>query len=509
MNIIIPTVVGWGRAQPLASVAAKPRLASPPCGDRQVPTPTPLGQFRCDNIPMRFFPDMKSRSSFILALGFGTLIVLIAVLGFGAIRRARAIYSEMEATQQSYLEAESFRRDIATDMYLADILVRDYLLDPSPQNAPQHRQQLLEIRNSLQQRVDLLAQRMGGSDHPGLPRLQTEVQAYWDSLDPIFEWTPQDKAERSWSFLRHKVLPRRKAVINLAREVAKLNKENLDRERQRIQQSQQTLHSFLLKIMAFALSLGTAVALITTYRVVVLERRQDEQTHRIEEAENNLRRLSRRLVQAQELERKSLSRELHDEVGQMLTGLGIELGNLQALRSGDGAAISTRLEDAKRLNTQVLRAIRDLAMGLRPSMLDDFGLAPALEWQGRQFSRHTGVPAVVTVDATLDDLPEAHRTCIYRVVQEALTNCAKHAKAKNVMVSVHGCGDSVEAVIQDDGLGFDTATRSAGLGLLSIQERVQELEGTVRITSQPAGGTTLQVQIPVKHAEATWARSAS
>jgi signal transduction histidine kinase len=457
---------------------------------------------------MRFFPDMKSRSSVILAFGFGTLIVLIAVLGFGAIRRARAIYNEMESTQKTYLEAESFRRDIAADMYLADILVRDYLLDPSPRAAPLHRQQLLEIRESLQARMDLLAQRMGESDSRGLSRLQIEVQAYWDSLDPIFEWTLQDKAALSWSFLRHKVLPRRKAVMELAREVAKLNKENLERERQRIRQSQETLNSFLLKMMGFALGLGTVVALVTTYRVGVLERRHDEQTHRIEEAEKNLRRLSRRLVQTQEVERKSLSRELHDEVGQMLTGLGIELGNLQSPRSSDDE-FRSRVDDAKRLNTEAMRAIRDLAMGLRPSMLDDLGLAPALEWQGREFSRHTGVPASVTVDGTLDDLPEAHRTCIYRVVQEALTNCAKHAKAKNVLVSVHGRSDSVEALIEDDGIGYNTASRSVGLGLLGIEERVQELEGTLQIISQPGKGTTLRVQIPVKHGEAAWAKSAS
>jgi signal transduction histidine kinase len=458
---------------------------------------------------MRFLLGMKSRSSFILAAGFGTLIVLIAMLGFGAIGRARAIYNEMESTQQTYLEAEAFRRDIAADMYLADILVRDYLLDPSPQSAPLHRQQLLEIRNSLQERLDLLAQRMGEGDTRGVSQLQTEVQAYWDSLDPIFEWTPQDKASLSWSFLRHKVLPRRKAVMDLAREVAKLNKENLDRERQRIRRSQEVLHSFLLKMMGFALSLGTVVALVTIYRVAVLERRHDEQTHRIEEAENNLRRLSRRLVQAQEVERKALSRELHDEVGQMLTALGIELANLQSLRSSDEGAFRSRVDNAKRVTTEAVRAIRDLAMGLRPSMLDDLGLAPALEWQGREFSRHTGVPAVITVDGTLDDLPEAHRTCIYRVVQEALTNCAKHAKAKNVLVFVHRSGEFVEAVVQDDGVGFNAASRAGGLGLLGVEERVQELEGTLGITSQPGKGATLRVQIPVKHGETTWAKFAS
>ncbi len=459
---------------------------------------------------MRSPLDIRSRSSFVLALGFGTVVVLIAVLGFGAVRRARAIYTEMESIQDSYLESESFRRDVASDMYLADIMVRDYLLDPSPENAPLHRQQLLEIRDSLQQRLDLLAQRMGDNNNPGLKRLQNEVQGYWDSLDPIFEWTPQQKADLSWSFLRRKVLPRRRAVMDLAREMARLNQENLQRERQRIRQSQAVFRGFLIKMMSFALSIGIVVAFVTTYRVAVLERREEEQRKQIEETEKNLRRLSRRLVQAQEFERKSLSRELHDEVGQMLTALGIELGNLETLRSSDTELFRRRAHDAKRLNTDAMQVIRDLAMGLRPSMLDDLGLAPALEWQGREFSRHTGVPATVHVAGSLDGLPEGHSTCIYRVVQEALTNCAKHAKAKNVLVTVQGKESSVELTIHDDGIGFEPGARMRlGLGLLGIQERVQELEGTVRITSQPNQGTTLQVSIPVRSGVAAWAKPAS
>jgi signal transduction histidine kinase len=444
---------------------------------------------------------MKSRSSFVLALGFGTLIVLIAVLGFGSIRRAQAIYREMEVTHRTYLEAEGFRRDIARDMYLADILVRDYLLDPSPQSAPLHRQELLEIRGSLQERLDLLERHVGDTDSPGTQRLRAEVQAYWDSLDPIFEWTAKDKAEQSWGFLRRKVLPRRRAVVDLAREMAKLNEDNLAREQQRIAASQQGLQSFLLKMMGFALSFGSVVALLTIYRVVVLERQRDEQTKRIEQTEINLRRLSRRLVQAQELERKSLSRELHDEVGQTLTALRIELTNLESVRTSDASAFRARLEDARRLNTDAIRALRDLAMGLRPSMLDDLGLEPALEWQGREFSRHTGVPATVQVKGSLDDLSDAQRTCIYRVVQEALTNCARHAQARNVLVSVQSQGNRVVVVVEDDGVGFNPGLRSrTGLGLLGIEERVQELDGKMSISSGQNKGTTLRVEVPVGRA---------
>ncbi|HET7871016.1 MAG TPA: sensor histidine kinase, partial [Terriglobales bacterium] len=303
---------------------------------------------------------------------------------------------------------------------------------------------------------------------------------------------------RSWSFLRRNVLPRRQAVMDLAREMAKLNRDNLERERKRTQTGQQVLHNFLNRMMWFALAFGTVVASLTTYRVALLENRHQQQRDQIEQTEDDLRRLSRRLVQTQELERKALSRELHDEVGQTLTALGIEIGNLEKLRVADRDSFASRLEDAKRLNTEAMRTIRDLAMGLRPSMLDDLGLEPALEWQGREFSRHTGVPAAVQVNGVLDELSDTQRTCIYRVVQEALTNCARHAQAKRVLVSVHAEGSRVVVVIQDDGVGFDVGAKiRTGLGLVGIQERVQALEGRVRIASKRPQGTTLRVEIPL------------
>ena len=156
---------------------------------------------------------MNSRSSlFVLAIGFGVLIVLIAILSFGAVHRADTIYQDMQTAQDSYSQIETLRRNMISDMYLADILVRDYLLDPSPQNAPRHRQQLLVIRDSLQKRFDQLSETPKRDSSP-LSRLQAEVEGYWDSLDPIFDWTPKEKTERSWIFLARKVLPRRDAVV--------------------------------------------------------------------------------------------------------------------------------------------------------------------------------------------------------------------------------------------------------------------------------------------------------
>ncbi|HEX4997889.1 MAG TPA: ATP-binding protein [Terriglobia bacterium] len=440
---------------------------------------------------------MNPRSSlFVLAIGFGILIVLIGALGYGALRRADSIHQEMRLAQDSYLKAEESRRGIVQDIFLADILVRDYLLDTSPE-APSRRNETIAIRKSVQRELEDLSMTTASASSPALERLGSEVERYWESLDPVFQWTAEEKKQKSWVFFARNVLPRRDAVINLARELARLNNETLGREGKRLQDSQRRLHDFLFRMMTVILGIGICVALLTTHRVIMLQRTREAQRQQLEETQNNLRRLSRRLVEAQEVERRALSRELHDEVGQMMTAVGIELGNLESLRGGPVEAFRARIEDAKRLNADAMRALRDIAMGLRPSMLDDLGLQAALEWQGREFSRRTGVTAVVDVDGELDDLPDEQRTCIYRVVQEALTNCARHAQARHVNVAARSEGGDILVVIEDDGVGFETASAGrGGLGLLGIQERVQALAGRLNIASSPKSGTRIQVQIP-------------
>jgi signal transduction histidine kinase len=231
-------------------------------------------------------------------------------------------------------------------------------------------------------------------------------------------------------------------------------------------------------------------------RVSTLEKRAAEQRARIELHQQELRKLSRRLVQAQEDERSALSRELHDAVGQMLTAAGMDLANLETFRDNP-AMFRETLDDARRLNGETLRTVRNLAMGLRPSMLDDLGLGAALEWQGREFSRRSGTPASIEVNGSVDTLPEPYRTCIFRIVQEALTNCARHARAKSVRVSLHGGRERIDLTVQDDGIGFNPASVSGGLGLLGMGERVRELDGNLTVMSAAGRGTILKVEVPL------------
>ena len=142
-------------------------------------------------------------------------------------------------------------------------------------------------------------------------------------------------------------------------------------------------------------------------------------------------------------------------------------------------------------------------MLLRPSMLDDLGLSPAVNWQAKEFSRRSGIPVDVVIQGEVDTVPDEVRTCLYRVVQEALTNVARHARAKRIRLLVQREGELVSVAIEDDGTGFALLTpRTNGLGLVGLKERVAELSGTVQIASAPGKGTRVSVEIPVAGAVA-------
>jgi signal transduction histidine kinase len=142
-----------------------------------------------------------------------------------------------------------------------------------------------------------------------------------------------------------------------------------------------------------------------------------------------------------------------------------------------------------------MNEIRNMALLLRPSMLDDFGLLPALEWQAREIGKRTGL-RVQVVSEMPGELPEEHKTCVYRMVQEALNNCAQHAQASAVQVNVRQDAGQILVTVQDDGSGFDPQ-RVRGLGLLGMEERVRHLGGVFHLDSWPGRGTVLRVTLPL------------
>ena len=145
----------------------------------------------------------------------------------------------------------------------------------------------------------------------------------------------------------------------------------------------------------------------------------------------------------------------------------------------------------------MFRTVRILALGLRPSMLDDFGLQSALEWLVRDFIGRYPIKVDVQTDGDLSGLSDKHRTCVYRIVQEALTNCVRHANPRAIRITVAAREAQLHVTVVDDGVGLDPSRRRAGLGLRGIEERVKELNGTVAIARQPLGGTRLAIALPL------------
>jgi len=238
------------------------------------------------------------------------------------------------------------------------------------------------------------------------------------------------------------------------------------------------------------------MAAFSTWKILGLERRAQAQYREVAEARGQLEQLSARLVQAQEDERRALSRELHDEVGQALSAVLVELRNLSAefAIQSDGESAG-HVETVKGLVENSVRVVRNMALLLRPSMLDDLGLVPALRWQAREVSKRTSMEVSVAAELVSDDLPDEYKTCIYRVVQEALHNCSGHAGATTVHIRVQQQPGRLALSIQDDGQGFDVR-QTKGLGLLGIEERVARLGGKCEIHSAVGSGTIVAVELP-------------
>ncbi len=438
------------------------------------------------------------------------LLVLLATSILSTSRNAEEIYAQIDQINKHHREVEGTLRRLRGDVQLSGIYIRDYLLDTDSRHAPEYRQHLTDLRQNHVQTIKQLRSLLPAASRPQIDTLETRVDDYWQTFEPLFDWTIVEKVVNSARFLRRDVLPRRDAVLAIATDIEKLNDANLAMQRAEVARRESEFREDLHRELWHSLLLGSIVALIAVLRLRSLERRSIEQRVRAEEAEQEMRLLSQQLVAAQEEERKKLTRELHDHVGQMLTALRMEIG--RAVRAGTAAGdgrVSEALAEAKRLLDTILRSVRDLVMGLRPSMLDDFGLQPALEWHVRDFRRRFNIAVDLKLRGDLNALPDQYRTCVYRIVQEALTNCARHALAKRIEITLQHVDGSLELIVSDDGVGIDER-RARGMGLIGIEERVRELRGVFSVARRNPSGTELHVtlRLPQKTEDLSLARAA-
>ena len=234
------------------------------------------------------------------------------------------------------------------------------------------------------------------------------------------------------------------------------------------------------------------------------ERHYSQLLEKSNQLQEQLRRLSRQILSAQEEERKEISRELHDVIAQTLTGINVRLAALKKEATVNTKTLDRNIASTQRLVEKSVNIVHQFARELRPAVLDDLGLIPALHSFIKSFTARTGVRTRLTAFAAVEQLEMARRTVLYRVAQEALTNVARHAKASQAEVNIQKLHDGACMEIKDDGKSFPVdrvlgAKGNKRLGLLGMRERVEMVGGTFCVESAPDHGTTVRVEMPFNH----------
>ena len=416
------------------------------------------------------------------------ILTFLALSGLDIARTTSRISGGLAAAEQHYRRVDDHLDTLHRELLLVAISFRELAMAPRSHTEAEFRRSEMRMRSHIAAiQGDLTPSNLGE-----LRRLGAELTSYFETV-----YRSLEELQRSRSADLEPMRRQRETIIRLAEHLDHLNESESDASHQKIQRELERLRSDTMQTILITVLLGIAASFVAILCASDLEKANRAAHARTAEARSKLESLSRQLVTAQETERKSLSRELHDEIGQSLTALKLELARCEKLVRQDSGPMLDRLKVTRELADQTLRATRGISLGLRPPMLDDLGLAAALNWYTSDYSRRTGVSVDLQVEGDIAGLPESHRTCIYRMVQEALTNCAKHAGARNVEIRLDNTGEVLSLMLRDDGKGFDPERKvGAGLGLLSMRERSAELGGDFEVVSTPGSGCTIWARIP-------------
>jgi signal transduction histidine kinase len=436
-----------------------------------------------------------------LLAGFAVVFALWLLWGYQLVRSLEQIEQNVTSVHESYVRGEQTLSKIRTNVLLGSIYLRDALIDGATLRRDSYRSELMRLRTEVERLLDSYVPAVSSPDElEHWARLQTELADYWASRDVAFTdqaKTPDDAA----ILLRNRVVPKRDTVLQILDQLAALQSVANARHQEDIDVLYRRVRTRLLSMGAGTLVVALLVAVMASRHVNRLQHEIERQRRIEQNNREDLERLSARLVDVQEQERRALARELHDEVGQALTAVKMDIGI--ALRAEVEPRVRSALEEARDISENTLRSVRDMSQLLHPSALDDFGLPATLTAYLRNFSHRTGIRAQLAETMETRLAPDIE-VCVYRIVQEALSNVARHSGATACTVSLNSGGGMLRLVIEDNGRGVGSVakhlTSGPGLGLIGMRERAQALGGTFSVRERDGGGTIVAVTLPLDSA---------
>ena len=446
---------------------------------------------------VRELPGRRIRAALFLGL---TLVVGIWLfVAFYFTRRIAEVETQAAAINSRYAHAQEVISTVRTQMLLGSLYMRDALLQNDASAVAESRQRIesadREVEAAMPQYVPVLN---SPSERDQVSRLQEEVDQFRRTVRRTLAADIASRPEEAGELLRRDVMPRLEAAIGLSEQAQTHNRNAFIQQQAAVALVYGQTQRRIWQGLGLALATSLGIALLAAWYAGRLEDRIQQQRERDIQTADDLQRLSAKLLTAQEEERRSLARELHDEIGQALTAVKVQIARAQRTGGPEGTAA---LDDARTIADGVLHTVRDLSHLLHPSLLDDLGLAAAAEWHLKGFGQRHAIRTELLQDGMENRLSPETESAVYRIIQEALTNVAKHACATNCRVYLQRLTNTLLVTIEDDGLGFAlNAERpvdgARGIGLVNIRERATQLGGTVRLESGPGQGTRLTVEVP-------------
>jgi signal transduction histidine kinase len=437
----------------------------------------------------------KLTSSQVLGAGCAVILALLVFSAYEAARLQRAGGEQQGEAYRRFIRQDDAITSIRRTIWLGGSNARDYFLNRSAAGRERFSGQLAELERTGKEALAVL----GGASPRRLQELGLEVQ-FDEFIGELRQLeSPQGAGiPPPTVFIEEVVIPRRLELLALFEDYRATVRQELVDAQTRYDGERAAAARTLLFLLGIALVLGVLVAVVSLRYASRLDRERHRHYEAIEVAKRELEQLSARLLEIQEQERRSLSQELHDEVGQTLTALRMEIS--QALPQVPAGA-RERLQRARQLADQTVRIVRDISLMLRPSLLDDLGLGAAVQWQLERFSNRSGVEYTLIGAEVGEDLPDELKTCVFRIAQEALNNCEKYARARHLRVILRHDSGRVSFEVEDDGVGFPLDLRglpARGTGILGMKERAHNLGGVLHVESSPGAGTRVALVLPVK-----------
>lgn len=436
-----------------------------------------------------------------LAIGFGVTLGLWLYTGYAFDQRIARVRRDADQVSARYTRAQELLSTVRAQVLLSAVTVRDALLDPNaPKTLESHREQLLASYQIVTMALSDYEPVIGSQEENlGLDTLRGEIERFHEtSMEVLAEASGRTPAMVR-QLLNQRIGPRREAALAISEDIQTLNRNAYIRQQADISAIHQEAERSSRRQLGGALVIGLGVLLLTSVYVWRLEARLREQMKRDAAISAELQQTSAKVMNAQEEERRTIARELHDEVGQALTAIRVELDVAQRRLATSGASPET-LQEAQTITDGALQTVRSLSQLLHPAALDDLGLPAVIDASLRGMARRHNIRARLHQVGLPERLPREVELAAYRIVQEALTNVAKHAKATECDVRLTQLPDRLLVEIEDNGIGFvddtDRPIVARGLGLVSVRERAARLGGTFNVLSTPGEGTRLIVSLP-------------